>query len=298
MSANDSPARTIVAWTVYPGVICLGFFLQYSLLGLGQSLLIASYAATVICSVVITGLEYAFPAREEWLAGKREWGNDFVFMGVVQIVWPKLISLFVMVSIIDVMAASEASITGFWPHHWSLVAQTILMLVTAEFFRYWLHVAFHNWTPMWQLHAVHHSPHKLYWLNVGRFHPIEKAIQFLADTLPFMLVGVSKEVLMMYLVFYAINGFFQHCNVNMRLGVLNYLISGPELHRWHHSTFIEESNTNYGNNLIIWDLVFGTYFLPKDRLVGDLGLINRDYPDSFVAQMKTPFVKGLDKLNT
>ena len=79
------------------------------------------------------------------------------------------------------------------------------------------------------------------------------------------------------------------------MGLLNYIISGPELHRWHHSNQIEESNTNYGNNLIIWDLVFGTWFLPKNELVGDLGLQNRNYPMDFRAQLKTPFIKGLDK---
>jgi len=31
---------------------------------------------------------------------------------------------------------------------------------------------------------VHHYPHKLYWLNVGRFHPIEKALQYMLDMLP------------------------------------------------------------------------------------------------------------------
>ena len=67
------------------------------------------------------------------------------------------------------------------------------------------------------------------------------------------------------------------------------------LHRWHHSKLIEESNRNYGNNLIVWDLLFGSWFLPKDRRVGDLGLINRNYPLDFASQMKTPFISGLDK---
>ena len=115
------------------------------------------------------------------------------------------------------------------------------------------------------------------------------------DTLPFILIGVSEQVVMLYFVFYAINGFFQHSNVDAKYGVLNYVVSGAELHRWHHSKLIEESNRNYGNNLIVWDLVFGSWFLPKNRRVAELGLINRSYPLEFGAQMKTPFVGGLDK---
>lgn len=73
------------------------------------------------------------------------------------------------------------------------------------------------------------------------------------------------------------------------------MVSGAELHRWHHSNRIEESNNNYGNNFIVWDLVFRSWFLPKDRRVGDLGLLNPDYPLDFVSQLTTPLKSGLDK---
>ena len=38
---------------------------------------------------------------------------------------------------------------------------------------------------------------------------------------------------------------------------------------------------------------FGTRFLP-DREVGPLGLTNRRYPTGFLAQMRTPFMRGLE----
>ena len=171
----------------------------------------------------------------------------------------------------------------------------ISRLLVAELLRYPLHVAAHNTKTLWRLHAVHHSPKKLYWLNVGRFHPAEKALQYTLDTLPFILVGVGPEVVALYFVFYAVNGFYQHSNVDVRYGLLNYIVSGPELHRWHHSKRIHESNRNYGNNLIVWDLVFGTWFFPRDARVGDLGLFNRNYPPDFIGQMTAPLTPGLDK---
>ena len=129
---------------------------------------------------------------------------------------------------------------------------------------------------------------------MGRFHPIEKAVQYAFDTLPFALLGVSHEVLAAYFVFYALNGFYQHSNCRVRLGPLNYVVSGPELHRWHHSKLVHESNNNFGNNLIVWDVVFGTRFLPKDREVGELGLQDRAYPTGFFPQMRSPFIRGLE----
>jgi sterol desaturase/sphingolipid hydroxylase (fatty acid hydroxylase superfamily) len=139
---------------------------------------------------------------------------------------------------------------------------------------------------------VHHAPEKLYTTNVFRFHPAEKSLQFLCDTLPFMLVGIGAEVLGYYFVFYAVSGLFQHSNCDLRLGWLNYLVSGPEVHRWHHSRRIAESNNNYAHSFVVWDLLFGTYFRPRDRAVEDLGLRSSDYPHRFLAQLVAPFARG------
>ena len=64
-----------------------------------------------------------------------------------------------------------------------------------------------------------------------------------------------------------------------------------ELHRWHHSRTVRESNANYGQNLIVWDVVFGTRFLPKDREPPeDIGIANLPaFPMTWVAQQLSPF---------
>jgi hypothetical protein len=119
-------------------------------------------------------------------------------------------------------------------------------------------------------------------------------MQFGFDALPFVLLGVSDSVLALYFVVYAANGFFQHANVDVRLGWLNYLVSGPELHRWHHSVDRVEANCNFGNNVILWDLLFGTYYLPSNRSVCVVGVGNHNYPSRFAATLWTPFLKGED----
>jgi sterol desaturase/sphingolipid hydroxylase (fatty acid hydroxylase superfamily) len=293
-SAETSVAR-LAAAASYPAVIAGGFALYAGFIGAGLPVTLASFAAVLIGAGVITLHEIALPNREAWKPDAGEIGNDAAFMVTVQVALPYLLSLTLVIAIAEFLKARGIGVAGFWPHDIPVAAQACLMLVAADFPRYWMHRAFHKFGPLWSLHAVHHSPHRLYWLNVGRFHPIEKAIQYAVDALPFALLGVSNEVLAAYFVFYALNGFFQHSNCKVRLGPLNYIVSGPELHRWHHSELIEESDTNFGNNLIVWDLAFGTRFLPEGREVGPLGLINRGYPMGFLAQMKTPFVRGLDK---
>lgn len=285
----------IVEKGAYPAVMTLGIFLHYQLLNLGFGIQMATYTPVIIGALIITFLEIKFPHRKRWFAKTNDVINDSVYMLFVQVILPRILSFFVVITFLNYLNSNEFTIEIGWPHQWPIFAQAILMVLAADFLRYWLHLCSHKWSVLWRLHAVHHSPQKLYWLNVGRFHPIEKALQFLFDSLPFIILGVSEEVIAFYFVFYSINGFFQHCNIQLRLGFLNYVVSGPELHRWHHSKLIHEANNNYGNNFIIWDFLFGTRFLPEDKLVEELGLKNRAYPLGFLAQLKTPFIKGMDQ---
>ena len=295
MNTSKSNTAHVVSWTVYPTVIIFGLALNFFLLNSGFPLQISAYIPIILGVVIITFLEHKFPYRKSWLPKTSDVRNDAAFMVVVQVILPRILSLFVAFTISKYIKSKGLTPAEYWPHHFLPIVQAFLMVLFADFFRYWFHRASHEWYSLWRLHAVHHSPHKLYWINVGRFHPIDKTLQLLFDSLPFIIVGVSEEVLAIYFEFYAINGFFQHCNIDLKLGFLNYIISGPELHRWHHSFIIEEANKNYGNNLIIWDLRFGTWFLPTDREIKELGLKNRQYPLDFANQMRTPFIKDIDQ---
>jgi len=288
--------RNILTWTVYPGVMAISVALYYGLIHFGLSLSISSFIAAIIGGLgLITLFEIILPYRKEWLPNRSEIKNDLVFMLLIQVALPKFLTIFTVVYLISFVKAHGIDLRDFWPHNYPIWVQMLIMMFSADFLRYWLHRTAHEWIPLWRIHAVHHSVQKLYWLNVGRFHPIDKSLQFLCDALPFILLGVSEEVMTLYFIVYSIKGFFQHSNVDTKLGWFNYIISGPELHRWHHSIAVKESNTNYGNNVIVWDIIFGTFFLPKYMSVGELGLLNRAYPSNFAMQMKTPFIKDIDK---
>lgn len=282
--------RRVARRVAYPGTVIGSVWLFYRLERLGVGAGLSSYlVATFGGLVLITGLEYLLPYRMAWRPKCSEIHVDLVFIALVQVLLPKALILLATVTLLHWVGAEGVAITGLWPHALPAWTQMSLMMLIGDFFHYWLHRAAHELRPLWKFHAVHHSVNKMYWLNVGRFHPVDKSLQFLCDGLPFILLGVSEQVMALYFVVYSIKGFFQHSNVDVRLGLFNYLISGPELHRWHHSRSVAESNRNYGNNLIIWDIVFGTYFLPKQRSVGALGL-RHDYPGGFLGQLKAPFI--------
>ena len=283
----------LAAKGAYPAVMIAALGLHAGLARLGLSPPVAAYAAGLAGASLITWHEIRLPYRETWKPAAPEVGNDLLFLVTVQVALPLLLAVSLVSALARCFAANGIAVNVLWPHHLPVWLQVALMLLAADFGRYWLHRAFHQFGLMWRFHAVHHSPRRLYWLNVGRFHPVEKAVQYVFDALPFALVGVSQDVLAGYFTFYAVNGFYQHSNCLVWLGPLNYVISGPELHRWHHSMLARESDRNFGNNLIVWDVLFGTRFLPDDRDVSLLGLVDRQYPAGFWAQMGTPFGFGL-----
>ncbi len=275
----------------YPVVIVLGFALYMTLAGAGWHVTLASYGAAAVGVGLIALHEIKLPYRKDWRPPGEDVRTDAIFLIVVQVALPYLLAITLVVGLAGALKAGGLTVDVLWPHNLPVVAQVGIMLLAADFMRYWLHRAFHRYPLMWRLHAVHHSPAQLYTINVGRFHPIEKSVQYAVDTLPFALLAVSQEVLAAYFVFYALNGFFQHSNCRVYLGPLNYVVAGPELHRWHHSRRARESNSNFGNNLIVWDTLFGTRFLPNDRDIEEIGLHNRRYPTGFLVQMKSPFIR-------
>lgn len=178
-----------------------------------------------------------------------------------------------------------------WPSHWPLPAQLVVALVIAEAVEYGAHRAMHEVPWLWRFHATHHSSPRLYWLNSVRFHPIDLFFVGVGKVFPLAVLGAGGEVFALVNVFSGVHGAYQHANVPVRLGPLNWIFSMTELHRWHHSKSIEEANHNYGGNLILWDIVFGTRYLPDDRDPPEeigIGALP-DFPMGFWANLVAPF---------
>lgn len=280
----------MLSYLIYPVVLILSVCGYFLLLAAGQVPAIAAYLPITVSGVLIVALEWRFPARTDWRPRLSDVLADAAFMLFIQIGVARLLML---IATLTVAAWAHESLQGMpWPHQWALLVQIVMMVLMVDFMRYWLHRAAHTYTFLWRLHEVHHSPDIIYTLNVARFHPLEKALHFLFDTIPFLLLGVAPEVLAGYFVFYSVNGFFQHSNLQLRYGWLNYVVGSADTHRWHHARDPKLAYCNFGNTVIIWDLLFGTWYLPGP--VGDIGIPDRRYPKGFLAQMLTPFQRRHD----
>jgi sterol desaturase/sphingolipid hydroxylase (fatty acid hydroxylase superfamily) len=90
-----------------------------------------------------------------------------------------------------------------------------------------------------------------------------------------------------------LQGLVSHCNVDLRAGWLNYLFTGTELHRFHHSADISEGR-NYAVAFSFLDVLFGTFVRRPGELPRRLGVSDPGaYPRSgqFWRVMRIPFGK-------
>lgn len=279
---------SIETW-IFPAILGTVGALHATLVASGAAPWIAAWIPAASAAVAVASAELVSPARQKWRPTRHELGTDAAFMLCVQVLLPQALTLLAALKIADLLHRNGLTITEWWPVNASHIAQLALALIVTSFTRYWLHRAAHTWHPLWRLHAVHHSPDKLYWLNVGRFHPLEKIIQFGVETLPLILLGGDEHVLGSYFVLYATIGFLEHSNIRMRNPWLGYVFSTAELHRRHHARDPVESSCNFGNMLMIWDVVFGTRRAPLDDMPRALGLHYDGYPRGFLGQLASPF---------
>jgi sterol desaturase/sphingolipid hydroxylase (fatty acid hydroxylase superfamily) len=127
---------------------------------------------------------------------------------------------------------------------------------------YLQHVMFHAVPLLWRLHRVHHADLDFDVTTGARFHPVEILLSMLIKFAVIVLLGPPLAAVVIFEVLLNAMAMFNHSNVRMPLvldGVLRRLVVTPDMHRVHHSHLANETNSNFGFNLSVWDRVFGTY---------------------------------------
>jgi sterol desaturase/sphingolipid hydroxylase (fatty acid hydroxylase superfamily) len=171
----------------------------------------------------------------------------------------------------------------------SVWVQVAAVVVVLDFVHYWTHRAKHTCGWWWRLHETHHSAREPDWLATVRFHPLEKLIDRTIILVPLMVLGAGESALVAWSAIDVFFGILNHANTRLRLGPLVYVFVGPEMHLWHHARDPRFGQVNFGNNLSIFDWMFGTAYVP-DRLPEEFGVPDDDYPvDDLVGQLVRPF---------
>lgn len=177
---------------------------------------------------------------------------------------------------------------NFWPHHWPLIAQVFLAFLCSEFIWYWLHRAEHRWQIIWRVsgHGAHHAFKQLNALNFGLNHPLESVVLLLPSLIVEAIFGVGIASAGAT-VLVATQASIAHANLSLNSSLIGLVLTTNSYHIRHHSSVIEESNTNYGCAAIIWDRIFGTFADSKALDVG-IGPTEPTLWQKFLMPLKEP----------
>ena len=282
--------RRGLTYTIFPAVFGAALLATWWMLAEGVAAATVVFSVSAGAALVITLLERWMPYDDTWSKSRGDVPTDLVYAIFSLFAAPRLFDTLALAALVPV-SASLAEGGTWWPADLPWILQLLLAVVIGELGAYWWHRLMHERALLFRLHATHHSPGRLYWLNAGRFHPLDTTLLFVLGMTPLTLLGAGPEVMLLFTVWVSVHGLFQHCNIRLRLGPLNYIFSMAELHRWHHSLKLEEANANYGNNIIFWDLVFGTLHHPKgvdaSSKIGLSGLSS--FPTHYLGQVLAPW---------
>ena len=148
--------------------------------------------------------------------------------------------------------------------------RAVLALVVGEVGYYWGHRLSHEIPFLWRFHAVHHSARQIDFLVSSRGHPVDLVVSRLFTLAPIYVLGIanplsaSGNILVILVLVVSSNwSYLIHANVRWRLGKLEWLMTSPAFHHWHH-TRTGMVDHNYATMLPWVDRIFGTHHLPQE----------------------------------
>ena len=147
--------------------------------------------------------------------------------------------------------------------------QVIAIFLLHSFFGYAVHRYQHYNDFLWKLHSYHHSVTHIQMSNDLVSNPLDWVLRNTLPVLVLNIIGFNPIATTIVGVF-NVYGTFSHCGADVKGGFLNYFFNTPEVHRWHHAAEFPEPEKfrygcNFGVSVSFWDVLFGTFCLPKDE---------------------------------
>ncbi|MFT5489460.1 MAG: sterol desaturase/sphingolipid hydroxylase (fatty acid hydroxylase superfamily) [Paracoccaceae bacterium] len=235
----------------------------------------------------LAGLMFRRPGRSD--RRRRKWPEvrlNLAYYGIdVAAITPVMALLAATIATFSPNLVSPA-VYGDWPG-WAVL---LFAVVVSDFVGYGRHRLMHI-RALWPFHAIHHSDTEMTWLTLARFHPVNRLITTICNALVLTLLGLPPWAVVVNALFRHFYGYFIHADLPLGYGPLRRLLVSPELHRWHHARDVTGSGKNFGAVFAIWDIAFGTWYMPKERPPA-LGVSEDGFPQDWLGQTLWPFRTG------
>ena len=252
----------------------------------------------IIVSIVVWGLEIAFPWRKNqkfirkdfWLDAFYMFFNFFIFAIILESVYILFETYFTAhgFPMNKIALFSELSPT------WLII---VVFFVLSDFVQWFTHLLLHRYTFLWRFHKVHHSVQEMGFSAHLRYHWMENILYKPLKTLALMLVIGAQPEHAFFVHFFSITiGHLNHANVRITWGPLKYVFNNSVMHLYHHAKELPADRVkgvNFAISLSIWDYIFKKNYIPQDKDGGfDLGFEGiENYPKGFFGQLVSGFKK-------
>ncbi|MCJ2376651.1 sterol desaturase family protein [Vibrio sp. ZSDZ34] len=203
--------------------------------------------------------EWLFPrkarTRSRWL----RWPSNLGLVALNSVI------LAIVMPILAIEAASLASQSNFGVLNWldsPLSVNIVLSVLLLDCLIYWQHRMFHKIPLLWRLHRVHHADRDIDVTTGARFHPIEIWLSMWIKISAIMVLGVSPIAVLIFEILLNGSAMFNHSNGYLPKQadrIIRKLVVTPDFHRVHHSVIPNETHSNFGFFLSIWDYLFTSY---------------------------------------
>ncbi|MGB0506952.1 MAG: sterol desaturase family protein [Pikeienuella sp.] len=243
---------------------------------------------TVLLAILIWCFRGAPGTFLSWVAPRKIYLHPSHMMDIKLLLIGRLLSAFklvgrlalsasIAVSVSEVLrGGGEEDVSSSWP----AILVTLALVLVSDFKVYWVHRLHHQISVLWPFHEVHHSAEVMTPLTVYRKHPI---YDFLSSLVGAVLIGLAQGVLLglfigkvetvqivganaLYFVFNAAGANFRHSHIWISYGwFIEHVLISPAQHQAHHSIELKHRNKNFGEIFAIWDWMFGTLYIAKQR---------------------------------
>jgi alkylglycerol monooxygenase len=159
----------------------------------------------------------------------------------------------------------------------------VLLFICIDFVWYWYHRMAHTINLFWAAHVVHHQSEDFNYTVSARITVFQAVIRMgFWAILP--VLGFPAPMITSLLLVHGLYPFFVHTRFVRNLGILEYIFVTPSHHRIHHASNEKYLDKNYGDVLIIWDKLFGTFQKEEQDVEIQYGLTRQLKSYSFLWQ--------------
>ncbi len=170
------------------------------------------------------------------------------------------------------LAVGVYHIYGYLHEHYALMSINlniytfILLLLGLDFIFYWVHRWGHEVNILWAAHSPHHSAEEMNFCVALRASVTQRLVSFLFFW-PLTLIGFKPMDIYMMSAIHLFVAFLHHTEYVRKLGWIEYIFTTPSHHRVHHGVNFCYLDKNYGEFLIIWDKLFGSFAPETEKVV-------------------------------